>query len=351
MRIAESDVALLSARRYNEGGMAGYAMSESSSSLFSETLKNKSVRDTFDLSGESMSDALPGFTYGGRYGTRVASSAEPGLGLSAGEGMDGVRRSLLKQMMERFMNAGMGSAGNGAMRAGYAEGAGIAGTLSLSGREIITSSYYEEEYTAFGADGRAVTEDGRVIDFNISLEMSRAFMQYTSMRAPDIASALIDPLIINTGSATAQLTDQKFRFDLDADGEEEEISFAGKGSGFLALDLNEDGVINDGSELFGTVSGNGFEDLRAHDSDGNGWIDENDAIFAPLRIWTKDSSGADQLGTLADHNIGALYLGKADTLFDLKGAQNRQHGQILSSGVWLSEDGRAGTMQQLDLFV
>src|SRR5690606_7458878 len=155
----------------------------------------------------------------------------------------------------------------------------------------------------------------------------------------------------NFGGNAAELTDQKFDFDIDADGEADRVSFVGSASGFLVLARNRNGAIDDGTELSGARTGNGFAELAAFDSDGNGWIDENDAIFAELRIWTKDSSGADQLGTLAEHNIGALYLGQAATPFDLKDAQYNQHGQILSTGVYLSEDGRAGTMQQLDLFV
>ena len=160
-----------------------------------------------------------------------------------------------------------------------------------------------------------------------------------------------DPLVINFEGNAAELTGEKFDFDIDADGVDDRISFVSSASGFLALDRNGNGRIDDGHELFGARTGDGFAELAAYDSDGNGWIDENDAIFAELRIWTKDSSGADQLGTLAQHNIGALYLGQAATPFDLKDAQYNQHGQILSTGVYLFEDGRAGTMQQLDLFV
>ena len=57
------------------------------------------------------------------------------------------------------------------------------------------------------------------------------------------------------GSDTADVRDQTFKFDLDADGREDEISMLGKGSGFLALDKNGNGKIDDGSELFGTKSG------------------------------------------------------------------------------------------------
>mgnify|MGYP000465316364 CR=1 FL=1 len=56
------------------------------------------------------------------------------------------------------------------------------------------------------------------------------------------------------------------------------------GSGYLALNKNGDGVINDGSELFGTASGDGFYDLSMYDEDGNGWIDENDHAYILANI-------------------------------------------------------------------
>lgn len=47
------------------------------------------------------------------------------------------------------------------------------------------------------------------------------------------------------------MTSQRFKFDLNADGQNEDINFATNGSGYLALDRNGDGRINNGSELFG----------------------------------------------------------------------------------------------------
>ena len=144
--------------------------------------------------------------------------------------------------------------------------------------------------------------------------MSRAFT--ASINSLEVESYIkTDPLMINLDTDIGSVSDQKFFFDLDADGKEDEISFAGKGSGFLALDRNGDGKINDGSELFGTKSGDGFKDLAAYDEDGNGWIDENDAIFSQLKIWTKDEDGKDKLISLKDADVGAIYLGNADTQF------------------------------------
>ncbi len=50
-----------------------------------------------------------------------------------------------------------------------------------------------------------------------------------------------DPLVINLNSNVAEVSDQKFFFDLDADGEEEGISRLYEDSGYLALDLNGNG--------------------------------------------------------------------------------------------------------------
>lgn len=211
---------------------------------------------------------------------------------------------------------------------------------------------HEVEVTRFDAEGVVKTSDGREISFKLSLEMSREFYQETnlSIREGD-AVRKKDPLVINFAGTAAQLTDAKFAFDLDSDGKSDLVSFVGAGSGFLALDKNGNGVIDNGSELFGTQSGNGFADLAAYDSDGNQWIDENDAAYSKLRIWSKDGGGNDQLSTLAQRNVGALYLGNVATPFDLKNGANDLQGQVRSSGVYLNEDGSAGTLQQVDLVV
>ncbi len=209
-------------------------------------------------------------------------------------------------------------------------------------------SHYEFEKTEFAAAGKITTADGQTIDFSVGLSMSREFYseQNISIRAGD---ALKDPLVINFSGAATQLTQRDFSFDIDADGTRDQIAFVAPGSGFLALDKNNDGQINDGSELFGTISGNGFRDLSAYDDDGNNWIDENDAIYESLRIWSKDGEGNDQLIALGKAGVGALYLGHIETLFSVKDEENELLGQVRATGLALMESGRVVTMQQLDL--
>lgn len=209
-------------------------------------------------------------------------------------------------------------------------------------------SHYEYESTSFSSSGTILTEDGKEIEFAVNLSMSREFFseESLSIRAGD---ALKDPLVINFSGKAAELTQETFSFDIDNDGHENQISFLQPGSGFLALDKNGDNTINNGSELFGPQSGNGFQDLAAYDLDGNNWIDENDAIFDKLRIWTKDAQGNDVLFALGEKGIGTIYLDSAATLFSMKDTENNLLGQVQSTGLFLGENGGVGTVQQIDL--
>lgn len=210
--------------------------------------------------------------------------------------------------------------------------------------------HVEQEQTSFQTQGVVRTADGREISFGMNLSMSRRFEEYyQSVNTKELVQ-MTDPLVINLDTSMTTLSDQKFEFDLDHDGIKDSISMLGEGSGFLALDKNGDGVINDGSELFGTKSGDGFRDLAAYDEDGNGWIDENDAIFDKLLIWAKTESGKDELYTLKEAGVGAICLQKADTEFSLNSLRdNQKNGMIRSTGMFLYENGMTGTMQQLDL--
>lgn len=209
--------------------------------------------------------------------------------------------------------------------------------------------YHENETACFDAKGSVVTADGRTIDFKIGLTMSRSFTEMLSTYVDLEQPVLCDPLVINLDTGMTTVSDQKFLFDLDGDGTEEEISYLGAGSGFLALDKNGDGVINDGSELFGTASGNGFADLSEYDDDQNGWIDEADKIFSRLKIWIRDENGTDRLYSLKEAGVGALCLSAADTQFSLNDAANNTNAVIRQTGLFLYENGDVGTMQQIDL--
>ncbi len=212
--------------------------------------------------------------------------------------------------------------------------------------------FSESESTSFSSVGIAKTSDGRELNFGINVEMSRSFMEYTKLQWSEQV-VMTDPLVINLSSNPVGLSDQKFCFDIDSDGKEESISYLNQGSGYLALDRNSDGKINDGNELFGAKTGNGFAELSAYDTDKNGWIDENDEIYSKLKIWLKAENGTDRLVDLKAADIGAIYLGSCQTDFTLKSAASGQiNGQIRRAGFYLKEsNGMAESVQQIDVSV
>ncbi len=211
-------------------------------------------------------------------------------------------------------------------------------------------TYSEKEETAFVAGGIIKTADGQEIKFTLNLTMSREFVQSTdiSFKAGD---ALLDPLVINFAGNAAELSDQKFTFDLNSDGIAETMPFVAGGSGILVFDRNGDQKANNGGELFGPATGNGFGELAALDETNDGWIDENDGSYNHLYIWTKDGNGNDYLTGLKKSGIGAIYTPAAQTSFDLKTDANELAGRIKQTGIYLSENGRAGTIQQIDVAV
>lgn len=220
----------------------------------------------------------------------------------------------------------------------------------FSWESVRTETIREHESSAFSASGVVRTADGKSIDFKLDLAMCRDYQ--SECREVDGGKVtLLDPLVINFDGQAATLGDTCFDFDLDSDGRSESLHGLTGGSAFLAFDRNGDGLINDGSELFGARSGDGFADLAQLDGDGNGWLDDADIDYASLKAWSRDAQGKDTLLGLKDQGIGAIYLGSTETPFALKDSANQLHGQVRASGFYLREDGRAGSLQQIDLAV
>lgn len=209
-------------------------------------------------------------------------------------------------------------------------------------------SYFESETLSFSAEGYIKTADGATVPFRVELEMHREFSAQLDLSIREGDAQLTDPLVVNFNGALSALSSMSFTFDLNADGDAEQVALPGAGSGLLALDRNGDGKITNGNELFGPRSGDAFAELAGYDDDGNGWIDEADAVFDQLRVWVKDAE-KDRLFSLREQDIGALYLGHARTPFDLKDNANALLGQVRSTGLYVKNDYTLGSLQQIDL--
>ena len=209
--------------------------------------------------------------------------------------------------------------------------------------------YSETERLDFVASGEIHTAKGETLSVNLSMSLSREFVSEHYLVLAEQAPT--DPLVINFSSNGVKLSNQNFKFDLNSNGETSDIAFVQAGSGFLALDKNNNGKIDNGSELFGPTNGNGFSELEEYDSDNNKWIDEQDSIFNELKLWAMDSSGNTQLFSLADKGIGAISLSSIKTPFMLKDQNNQSLGEVASTGIALKESGEVSSIQQINLFV
>ena len=128
-----------------------------------------------------------------------------------------------------------------------------------------------------------------------------------------------DPLVIDLNNDGIKGTnlDYKINFDLDNNGFKEATSWIDNNDAFIAIDKNNNGTIDNGSELFGNKSisnnayaytnpnaKNGFEALSEFDSNNDDIIDEKDKKFTNLLLWQdKNGNGiseTDELIKLSD---------------------------------------------------
>jgi hypothetical protein len=136
------------------------------------------------------------------------------------------------------------------------------------------------------------------------------------------------PIILDTDGSGFHLTNVEdgVNFDIADKGIAGPIAWTAPGStnAFLALDRNGNGVIDNGSELFGNVTPqppsqhpNGFLALAAYDEpanggNGDGKIDAQDAIYSNLLLWIDSNhdgiSQPSELHSLPDMGIAAIYL-------------------------------------------
>jgi len=102
-------------------------------------------------------------------------------------------------------------------------------------------------------------------------------------------------------------------FDLLNSGQAVSTGWVDPDDGLLAFDVNQDGTINDITELFGNVDTDGFTMLAIHDSNSDGVIDSNDIEFENLLIWQDANSDGisqqDELSTLTELGITEINLG------------------------------------------
>ncbi|WP_150274674.1 calcium-binding protein [Paenibacillus tepidiphilus] len=159
-----------------------------------------------------------------------------------------------------------------------------------------------------------------------------------------------DPVILDLDGNGIEVTAQALGayFDFNADGFAEKGQWVKPGDGLLVRDLNGNGKVDNGRELFGDATylknGNlaqdGIEALLDVDNNGDRRIDAADAVFGELQVWTdlnRDGlAAAEELHSLAELGVKALDL-TAVNAETLSFTFEKADGSIHQAGdLWLS---------------
>lgn len=227
--------------------------------------------------------------------------------------------------------------------------------ISQKGDEWLTTAY--EFLKGVGSDIVDKFNKDKPLNYNL-VEAVRVTKKY-------VATARVtkyDPLILDLDGDGYNIETKELgaNFDLDKNGFAEKINWTSR-DGFLCLDLNGNGTIDDGGELFGDQTlladgkraKNGFEALAQYDSNGDGVIDAGDEIFDSLRVWVDADgngvTGEGEMKTLAELGITSINLG-----YENVNVETGTEATIGNTATFTREDGTIGGVGELwvssDLF-
>ena len=183
------------------------------------------------------------------------------------------------------------------------------------------------------------------------------------------------PLVVDLdGDGTIETisTDGGIHFDFDNNQKIENSGWIGRNEGFLVRDLNGNGQIDNGTELFGNHTllqngknaVNGFEALKDLDSNGNGIFDSEDEAWNEVKVWRDSNTNArvdeGELLTLEQAGIESInlnynYQKDADENGNLEiqqGTFNRTDGTTGKvSDIWFDVDGTNTILNEDDIII
>jgi Ca2+-binding RTX toxin-like protein len=143
-------------------------------------------------------------------------------------------------------------------------------------------------------------------------------------------------------------------FDHDGDGVKTATGWVKPDDGFLVLDRNGNGTIDDGTELFGDstplyaggTAVDGFAAIAQEDTNHDGKVDAQDARFADLRVWRDlNQNGISESGeliTLQDAGIVSISTAKTEHSIQLSNGN-----QIADLGGFVRADGTEGALVEI----
>lgn len=204
---------------------------------------------------------------------------------------------------------------------------------------VLELNYRHQSVSASFA-GSVTLADGTVSEFAFEFAMQETYVSLTASEQVKLS----DPLVLSLSGQPFRWTGASTEFDFHADGQNSQLPTLDRQQFYLAWDKNLDNQINNGHELFGPQSGEGFAELAQLDTDHDGFIDADDTAYQQLRLWQPGQP----LLTFAQAGIGAVSTQSVSSQFGLYDG-NQLQARIARSGIFLDQQGRAGLVQQIDV--
>jgi len=176
--------------------------------------------------------------------------------------------------------------------------------------------------------------------------------QMQVMDFPQLNAGWSSPIVLDldgTGLHTVGAANG-VKFDMSATGSHQNVGWVSGNTGFLVRDVNHDGVINNGSEMFGTATtlatggkaDNGYDALKSFDTNHDGVINSQDAVYNELKVWIDANhdgvSQGDEMQTLQSLGVTQLSLNATHTAVN-----NNGNWEILGSS-YTTTDGQTHQM-------
>ena len=165
--------------------------------------------------------------------------------------------------------------------------------------------------TDFGLGNAAAKNAGTTTtSTSVQLEFNFQFSFSGSVQVQQTGVQQSDPITFDLDNDGIELSSYQngAKFDITGKGAQVTTAFVNGGDAFLALDRNKNGIVDDGTELFGDQRGaaNGFEELRKLDSNSDGKIDKYDVGFDALMLFRDNGNGKTEDGELFGLSAGGI---------------------------------------------
>jgi hypothetical protein len=210
---------------------------------------------------------------------------------------------------------------------------GVNGT-SWSYQDSGLTAGKQYRYIARVMDGSTVLDDSNTYTLNVVSQVTTS-----SPLVLDLNGDGVHTTSVGTGTV----------FDLTGAGKQS-VGWTTGADGFLVRDLNHDGQINSGAEMFGnnttlangSKAATGWDALQSLDSNADGVVDAKDSAFADLKVWVDaDGDGttdAGELRTLSDAGVVNIHVAHVE-------GRTVENGNVLDgAGSFTKADGTTGSM-------